>query len=225
MSAADNALLAGRFIAVSGNIGAGKSTLVSRLAAATGSRGITESHEDNPFLLPFYDQPKRWAFHVQTGFLVLSAADYETVARHGGGAVLERTLEEHHRVFAAVLRDRGLLSAGEFALLDQLCAGAAVRVPATPHLLVHLTAPAAELDQRISARARDGESGVTLDYLDSLNQAYEEFVDAWAECPAVRIDTIAVDSRTDHGLATIIAECARALAGAPGSGTSGGSGG
>jgi deoxyadenosine/deoxycytidine kinase len=208
---ADSASLTDRFITVSGNIGVGKSTLVKRLAAATGSLEITESHEENPFLLPFYEEPARWSFHVQAGFLALSSADYGAVAAHAGGAILERTLEEHHEVFGAVLRERNLLSADEFALLDRLCAQASARTQASPHLLVHLTAPAEELDRRIRARSRGGEAEVSVDYLRSLNRAYEEFASGWTACPAVWIDTVAIDPRDDQGLARIVVGCERAL--------------
>lgn len=201
--------LADLFIAVSGNIGVGKSTLVERLAAAVGSFGILESHEDNRFLVPFYADPERWAFQVQAGFVALSAADYESIRTGGKRAVLERTLEEHHQVFATELHSQGLLSADELELLQRLSDSAAARAGVEPDLLIYLGAPAEELDRRVRSRDRAGESSVTLEYLTSLNHRYDEFAADWETSPIVRVDTVAIDVRTDKGLEQVIEDCLR----------------
>src|SRR5436305_6673947 len=201
--------LADLFIVVSGNIGVGKSTLVERLAAAVGSIGILESHEDNRFLVPFYADPERWAFQVQAGFVALSATDYESIRTGGKRAVLERTLEEHHQVFATELHSQGLLSVDELRLLQRLSDSAAARAGVEPDLLIYLGAPAEGLDRRVRSRERAGESSVTLEYLTSLNHRYDEFVADWETSPIVRVDTVAIDVRTDGGLEQVIEDCLR----------------
>ncbi|MGH2975627.1 MAG: deoxynucleoside kinase [Solirubrobacterales bacterium] len=200
------------FIAVSGNIGAGKSTLVERLSTLLGSPGILEDHLRNPYLKPFYREPNRWAFHVQAGFLSLSIQDHQAVARGGGRAVLERTLDEHHAVFAAQLREEDVLSAEEFEILDRLHLYASTQSAAVPTMVIYLKAPAEELLRRVRSRGRNAESDVGLDYLTALNQRYDRFAEQWSASPLVNIDTMAIDIREDAGIAAVASRCAEATA-------------
>ncbi|HET7416827.1 MAG TPA: deoxynucleoside kinase [Solirubrobacterales bacterium] len=201
--------LASRFIVVSGNIGAGKSTLVKSLAEALGSVGVLERHTKNPYLQSFYESPARWAFHAQAGFLRLSIEDYERVCA-AGGAVLERTLEEHHDVFARELHDSGMLSDQEFEILERL--QRSVSLP-RPDLLIYLHAPPRTLAERIALRDRAGESNVSLEYLTGLGRRYEEFAARWDASPLVPVDTVELDFRRDDGLTEVIDRCISAVAG------------
>lgn len=199
------------FVIVSGNIGAGKSTLVRRLAEAVGSRAVLERHAENPYLGPFYEEPARWGFHVQAGFLSLALDDYRSIADGGGRGILERTLEEHHEVFAAELRESGHLSEPEFQILARLHGRAAAAAGAEPDLLIHLRAPAEELLDRVRMRERKSEVDLSLDYLSALNRRYDEFIANWAGCPVVDVDTLELDIRRDRDRDAVASRCAAAL--------------
>jgi len=205
--------LAESFIAVSGNIGAGKSTLVEGLSSRLGTPGFLESHEKNPYLAPFYREPRQWAFHTQVSFLSLSIQDYRAVQRSGGRGVLERTLDEHHYVFATHLHEDRALSEGEFEILDQLHRAASLRPAISPSLVIYLRAPAAELLRRVQARDRGAEvAAVGIEYLTALNRRYDSFARSWSACPLVTIDTATIDVRDQKGVAAVVARCEQAWA-------------
>lgn len=204
--------LVDRFIVVSGNIGAGKSTLVKGLATMVGFEGVLERHTENPYLQSFYERPARWAFHVQASFLKLSIEDYERVGTIGGAA-LERTLEERQEVFARELFESGVLSSEEFEILARLHRFATKNPLPRPDLLVYLHAPPDILAERIAVRDRSGESKVSLGYLQGLASRYEQFAAAWDASPLVTVDTVKLDVREKDGLAEVVDRCVGALAG------------
>lgn len=192
------------FIAVAGNIGVGKTTLVSRLAAEVGVPARPEVPEDNGYLARFYDDPGRWAFHAQVGFLNLALRDYAVIAAQGGSGIVERTIEEHHDVFAQQLRFDGALSGEEFEVLGELHEIAARQLVLRPGLVIYLHADLDELLVRIAARGRKSESRIEPDYLRALDQRYEQFARSWEASPLIRVDTVANDLRTTSGLETVI---------------------
>lgn len=199
------------FIAVAGNIGVGKTTLVSRLAAELGVPARPEIPEDNRYLARFYEDPGRWAFHAQVGFLNLALRDYAVIAAQGGAGVVERTIEEHHDVFARQLRFDGALSGEEFEVLGELHELAARRLVRRPGLVIYLHADLDELLARIDARGRESESRIEPDYLRALGQRYEQFARTWEASPLIRIDTVTNDLRTGSGVEAVI-EQATAIA-------------
>lgn len=192
------------FIAVAGNIGVGKTTLVSRLAAELGVPARPEVPEDNGYLARFYEDPGRWAFHTQVGFLNLALRDYAVIAAQGGSGVVERTIEEHHDVFARQLRRDGALSGQEFDMLGEFHELAARQLVLRPGLVIYLHADLDELLARIDARGRESESRIEPDYLRALDQRYEEFARAWEASPLIRVDTVANDLRTGSGVEAVI---------------------
>jgi deoxyadenosine/deoxycytidine kinase len=192
------------FIAVAGNIGVGKTTLVSRLAAELGVPARPEVPEDNGYLAHFYEDPGRWAFHTQVGFLNLALRDYAVIAAQGGSGVVERTIEEHHEVFARQLRRDGALSGQEFEMLGEFHELAARQLVLRPGLVIYLHADLDELLARIDARGRESESRIEPDYLRALDQRYEEFARAWEASPLIRVDTVANDLRTGSGVEAVI---------------------
>lgn len=184
-------------IAVSGLIGAGKSTLVAGLAPLLDARPLLERFDRNPFLARFYAEPRRWAFQSFVFFFEQSLDDELSARRDEVSAIQERVIEEHLQVFAHVFRDRGYLESSELELLSRLAATSGGQL-APSDLLLHVDIDPAQALRRIRARALPEERAIDLDYLQELNLRYERFVEAWSDGPVLRVQADTHDLR-DQG--------------------------
>ena len=104
-----------KYIAVAGNIGAGKSTLVDFLRQRFGLTPFFEPNADNPFLPMFYQDMERWAFHSQIYFLTHKFRLHQQLARHPGTVIQDRTIYEDAEIFAENLFRTGKMTAAEHA--------------------------------------------------------------------------------------------------------------
>ena len=98
-----------RTIAVAGNMGAGKSTMVEFLCRAYGIAPFYEPNEDNPYLPDFYRDMRRWAFHSQLYFLSNKFRLHQELDRTPGVVALDRTVFEDAEIFAQALRDMRMI--------------------------------------------------------------------------------------------------------------------
>src|SRR6476469_4379590 len=98
-----------RFIAIAGNIGAGKSELVSFLARRYGLKPFFEPNEGNPYLADFYKDMKAWAFHSQIYFLTHKFRLHREIEKEPGTVVQDRTIYEDAEIFARNLYNQGAL--------------------------------------------------------------------------------------------------------------------
>ena len=102
-----------KYIAVAGNIGAGKSTLVDFLGYKFDLTPFHEPNADNPFLTPFYGDMKQWAFHSQMFFLAHKFRLHRELSDHPGTVVQDRTIYEDAEIFARNLyRSRRMTKSG-----------------------------------------------------------------------------------------------------------------
>ena len=102
-------------IAIAGNIGAGKSTLVEFLSHTYGISPYYEPSEDNPYLPDFYEDMKRWSFHSQLYFLSNKFRIHQKLDRMPGLVVLDRTIFEDAEIFATALNDMRCIDARDWA--------------------------------------------------------------------------------------------------------------
>lgn len=162
-------------IVIAGNIGVGKSHVMSRLSAELGFAAVSSRPQDNPYLQRFYADPPRsqaqWAFRSQLYFLKDGIRQHVAIGSAAAGCVQEMSVHEHFLVMAHDHRDRGWINAEDFSVLSGLYYAVEGLLTA-PDLIVILSAPA----QQLHDRARDG---VTLDYLTELNVRYRQFADSW----------------------------------------------
>ena len=175
-----------KFVAVAGNIGAGKSTLVTLLGQLWGWTPFFEAVAENPYLADFYREMNRWSFHSQIFFLTNRLRSHRRLLDHPGSVLQDRTVYEDAEVFARSLYDQGLMSERDYATYRQLYQVLTEFLP-PPHLVVYLRASTATLSQRILLRGRDFERQITPEYLDALNQLYERWFDAFDRCPVLTI--------------------------------------
>ncbi len=189
-----------RFVAVSGNIGAGKSTLVSYLCSRYGWTAIYEPFGENPYLDDFYADMGRWAFQSQTWFLARKVRIHldlqEGLLRGSDVIVQDRTLYEDAEIFAAYLAESGLMSARDWDTYQALYQSvrSALR---PPDLVIHLGCSVRAIRRRVRQRGRPSEQGIPLAYLRALNGLYERWIDGWTESPVLRWDTERSDYLSD----------------------------
>jgi deoxyadenosine/deoxycytidine kinase len=184
------------FIVVTGNIAAGKSTLVERLAAELGLPAHLECIEDNPF----FGAPSERSLESEAWFLADSVVTHRAIERDGRGGLQERSALEHIGVFAQARHRFGWLDDEGLGLLGTL-ARLLTEGLAAPDLLVYMEADAATLQLRIAERARPVEQVLDPAYLAALAKLYDEFVNGWRQSAVYRLDTARVDVREQDGLA------------------------
>lgn len=195
----------GPIIWVEGIIGAGKSTLTRRLAESLYLRGIYEPVDTNPYLEPFYREPKRWAFAMQMELLMRryamqQQAAWESVTGGGfRGAILDRGLPGD-RVFCRLHRLADNLSDLEWQTYERAyqimtCA----LVP--PSLLIFLDVQPDVAMARVRARNRDVEKELPMRYLEDL---YRGYLDLLTEIQSNRhtwargMEVMRIPWNTDH---------------------------
>lgn len=185
-----------RFVAISGNIGVGKTTLCEYLCQRYGWNPIYEPYQANPFLDEFYADMPRWAFASQVWFLGRKVRVHldlqEGLARHASVVLQDRTLYEDAEIFAAHLARSGAMSPREWATYRDLY-DAMRSTLRPPDLLIHLRCGIRAMRRRIQQRGRPSELQIPTDYLRSLNTLYEDWVERWDACPVVTWDTDRMD--------------------------------
>ena len=193
----------GRYIAVAGPIGVGKTALARRLATEFGSDLVLERVEDNPFLRKFYEHPERHAFQTQLFFTLERYRQQQDLAAQGVGpaGAVSDYLFAKDGIFAGVT-----LGPDELALYRQIFQLLEAQMP-RPDLVIYLEARTDVLVRRIRKRDRDFERGITPEYLERLTQAFRSFFHHYTEAPLLVINCSEIDF-VEHGgdLADLIRE-------------------
>ncbi len=199
-------------ISVAGNIGAGKSTLVSLLSASTDLDAFPESVAEHPYLTDYYVDPARWAFHSQVAFLTQRLEQHRAIGAHARPVCQERSIYEDYAVFGTTLWRQGILSERDFRTYERLFHAITADLP-PPTLLVMLTASITTLRHRIAHRGRNAERGITDGYLADLEQGYHDWMAGWRACPALVIATDALDLAGDPAAQQAVVQHVRRAAG------------
>jgi deoxyadenosine/deoxycytidine kinase len=184
--------MAKHFVLVAGNIGAGKTSLTERLGEQLGWETAYESVEDNPYLTDFYIDMAAWAFHLQIFFLGHRADQHIALANAKRSAIIDRSIYEDAEIFARAALDLGTISQRDFETYRRLFNLVVGSLP-SPDLLILLKAPVEVLMDRIKARAREMEVGITLEYLSLLESFYEDWMGTFDVCPVLTIRTDDLD--------------------------------
>lgn len=180
------------FIAVSGNIGAGKSALTELLARRLGWEPIWEPVTTNPYLSDFYQDMERWGFHSQIFFLIVRMGQHYRASNLGKPIIQDRTVYEDAEVFARNLYLMGLIKERDWITYNYLYE-IAREMLRPPDLIIYLKASIDTLQKRIQQRTRSFEQGISREYLESLEQKYKEWKDTFDLSPFLVVDTEQVD--------------------------------
>jgi deoxyadenosine/deoxycytidine kinase len=185
-----------KFIAVAGNIGAGKSELVSFLCRRYGLKPFFEPNETNPYLADFYKDMKTWSFHSQVYFLTHKMRLHRELMAEPGTVVQDRTIYEDAEIFAENLYRSGMLSERDHRTYRELYE-TAIQTLAPPDLMIFLNAPVRTLKKRIERRGRAMEREIPTEYLSRLNKLYAEWRARYTLSPVIELDTGKLDYLTD----------------------------
>ncbi|MEM9918483.1 MAG: deoxynucleoside kinase [Bacteroidota bacterium] len=185
-----------RYVAVAGNIGAGKTTLCEQIAKHFGWQVHYESTENNPYLSDFYNDMKRWAFNLQIYFLNSRYRQVLEILQGDVTVIQDRTIYEDAYIFAPNLHDMGLMPARDYQNYFDLFKLMTSQIKA-PDLLIYLKASVPTLVSHIQSRGRDYEGSMSLDYLRRLNERYEEWIANYDEGPLLVINADDVDFKNN----------------------------
>jgi len=175
------------YVAVAGNIGAGKSTLTRLASARFHLTPVYEAVDENPYLADFYRDMPRYAFHSQIFFLATRLRQHLAQVNPGERVIQDRTVYEDASVFARALHASGVMDARDFGSYTTMY-DAVRRTLRPPDLLVYLRASLPTLRVHIAARGRSFEQRIADDYLERLGALYEDWVEAYDLSPVVVVD-------------------------------------
>jgi deoxyadenosine/deoxycytidine kinase len=175
-----------KFIAVAGNIGVGKSTLVKLLSEKLGWTPFYEPVTENPYLADFYEDMQTWGFHSQVYFLMRRLRIHRQLMKMNGSVIQDRSVYEDAEVFAHNLFQQSAISDRDYATYRELYQVLVEFLPA-PDLVIYLRASEKTLLNRISMRGRDYEKTISAQYLADLNNLYENWIDHFTLCPILTV--------------------------------------
>ncbi|MBU0490899.1 MAG: deoxynucleoside kinase [Chloroflexi bacterium] len=172
------------YIAVAGNIGVGKTSLVERMCRHFAWQPIYEAVAHHPYLEDYYRDMPRWGFHSQIYFLTMKLRQQQAIAASAQSCCQDRSIYEDAEIFARSLADQDILSARDFETYTLLYESIVGTVP-RPNLLIYLRASVPTLAERIVSRGRTSEKGISLAYLERLNVRYEQWIAGFGHCPVL----------------------------------------
>lgn len=174
-----------QFIAIEGNIGAGKTTLCNMMEKDFGAKLILEQFTDNPFLPYFYKNPERYAFQVELFFMTERHKQLQ-------GYLSQRSLFQEFSVsdyyfIKTLLFAKNNLVDEEYRLFNRLF-NVLNTTFRKPDLLVYLHRPVEDLMKNIKSRGREYEKDIKPEYLLSLQNAYFDYFRTVTDIPVLIID-------------------------------------
>ena len=194
------------FVALAGNIGAGKTTAAKILSRHLGMELFAEPVVDNRFLASYYGDMKRWAFTLQLEFLIRRIEHHELIHTVPKACVQDRRLIEDPESFAKYLHGLGNMSDSELDLYLEYFRRLTHDVR-QPDLVIFLKGDEETSMERIQVRGRKEEAGITLDFLAGLRAYYDTFEGVARQKYGLNLLTIdlkTLDMRTAEGEAQLV---------------------
>jgi deoxyadenosine/deoxycytidine kinase len=181
-------------IAITGNIGAGKTTLATMLANHFGWEVLYEAVDGNPYLPTFYEDMEKWAFHLQIYFL---NSRFEQVLKikeltKEKTIVQDRSIYEDAYIFARNLYESGKFNETDYKTYKSMF-NTITQAITHPDLMIYLRADLPKLQKQISKRGRDFEKNIDSKYLINLNSLYEDFANLYTHGKLIIIDVNNLD--------------------------------
>ena len=179
-------------IAISGNIGAGKTSLTELLSKHYGWEAHYEDVIDNPYLDDFYNHMERWSFNLQIYFLKSRFEQLLKIKNINNAIVQDRTIYEDAHIFAPNLKSMGLMNQRDFKNYQELFELMESQIQG-PDLLIYLRSNIPNLVNKIHKRGREYENSISIDYLSRLNERYEAWTSTYDKGNIIKIDVDELD--------------------------------
>lgn len=185
-----------KFIAIAGNIGVGKSTLLDFLTRSYQVAPFYEPNEENPYLPDFYQDMKRWAFQSQLFFLSNKFRIHQEADRTPGVVIQDRTIFEDAEIFATALHQMRKIDNRDWQTYWDFYQNILEAIQ-PPDLMIYLQCPMRTLRKRIRLRARPMEQDIPLSYLKRLERLYKDWINRYSMGEVLTLDTEKLDFVTD----------------------------
>lgn len=175
------------FITVSGNVGAGKSTLTRKVGEKLNFDTHYEKVDGNPYLEDFYKNQHEWAFRLQLYFLSQRCRQQEAICINGKNNIQDRSIYEDLEIFAKELHENGALSDRDFKTYKNLFFDITKHLR-KPDLMICLEGSIDTVLERINQRGRDIEKSVNAGYWTALHNRYNDWMPSYKESPVLYVN-------------------------------------
>ena len=165
-------------IAIAGNIGSGKTTLTKMLAKRYGWTPRFEPVDNNPYLSDFYADMQRWSFNIQVYFLNKRFKEVVEISQSTDAIVQDRTIFEDAKIFAPNLHAQGMMSDRDFEYYSDLF-DLMMSLVKLPDLMIYIRTSIPNIVAQIQKRGREYEKSIRIDYLQGLNDLYENWISTY----------------------------------------------
>ena len=189
------------YVAVAGNIGAGKTSLAELLSKHYGWEAHFEDVIDNPYLDDFYNEMERWSFNLQIYFLNSRFGQLKNFKASNKDFIQDRTIYEDARIFAPNLHAMGLMNQRDFNNYQSLF-GLMESMVEAPDMLIYLRSSIPNLVHKIHKRGREYENSISIEYLSRLNERYEAWISTYDKGKLLIVDVDQfdfVENKSDLG--------------------------
>ncbi|MEC7988049.1 MAG: deoxynucleoside kinase [Myxococcota bacterium] len=185
-----------KFIAVAGNMGVGKTSMVKFLCNNYGFEAVYEPYMDNPYLDDFYLNMKRWGFHSQLYFLTHKFRLHMELSHQPKTVVQDRSIYEDAEIFCRSLYMQRKISKRDFETYMELYNTMRSALQ-PPDLMIYLRCSVRAIKRRIKKRGRPSEQNISNSYIRNLNKLYESWIDNYKLSPLLIWDSENMDYFTD----------------------------
>lgn len=185
-----------KFIAIAGNIGAGKTELTAFLCKKYGLKPFFEPNDQNPYLADFYKDMKTWSFRSQIFFLTHKFRLHRELEKQSGTSIQDRTIYEDAEIFAKNLFRQRNIDKRDWKTYWELYETVSSTLK-PPDLMIYLRCPVKTLKARIRLRGRKMEQDIPSAYLNRLNGLYEDWFARYKMSPVLELPTDTLDYLTN----------------------------
>lgn len=178
-----------RYIAIEGNIGAGKTTLTQALCQHLNAKGIYEQFVDNPFLPRFYENPDKYALQLELSFLV---ERFRQLKEELESSLFHNSIVADYYLKKSLVFASATLNEDDFKLYARIFHSMTSTLP-EPDLIIYLHQNPNQLLKNIAHRGRTYESNISANYLEEIQKSYFRFFRQVNAFPVVVVDCQKMD--------------------------------